>query len=444
MRQLTGMRGLSLVWLGQLVSLLGTGMTRFALTIWVWQITGEATSLALVGFFSYAPVVAMSPLAGALADRWNRKAVMALSDLGAGLATIVVLSLYVTGNLEIWHLYITGAIAGSFEAFQFPALSAAISAMVSPSQYGRANGMMSLADSASSIAAPILAGILLATIGIAGILVIDIVTFVFAVTLLLLVLIPQPHESTTGRAASGSLWTESLYGFRYIWQRKNLFWLQSTFLFVNLTGTLAVTLMSPMILARSGNSELALATVQSSLGVGGVVGGLLLAAWGGPQRRIHGVLLGFIFVGLLGQCLLGVGRVLAVWSVAAFFLAFFLPILNGSNRAIWQAKVESDVQGRVFAASRLLAQITAPVAMLLAGPLADRVFEPAMLPGGALADSFGWLSGTGPGAGMGLLTVFMGLTVVLTGVAGYLFTPIRDVEILLPDQQPLAPPGAEA
>jgi len=439
--QLAGMRGLSVVWVGQLISLLGTGMTRFAITIWVWQITGEATALALVGFFSYAPVVAMSPIAGALVDRWNRKAVMAISDLGAGLSTVIVLVLFTTGRLEIWHLYVTGAIAGAFEAFQFPALSAAISGMLRPSQYTRANGMMSLAEYASSIAAPIFAGILLAAIGIAGILVIDIVTFLIAVSLLALVFIPQPDRSSEGVEAAGTLWSESIYGFRYIWRRPSLFWLQSTFLFVNLTGTLAVTLIAPMILARSGNNELALATVQSALGVGGVAGGLLLAAWGGPQRRIHGVLLGFIGVGLLGQCLLGIGRDIVIWAIAAFFLAFFLPFINGSNRAIWQAKVAPDVQGRVFAASRLLAQISAPVAMLLAGPLADRVFEPAMQPGGALADAFGWLAGTGPGAGMGLLTVLMGLMVVLTGFAGYSFQLIRDVETLLPDHQ--AAPQAE-
>ncbi len=135
--QLAGMRGFSIVWAGQLVSLLGTGMTRFALTIWAWQMTGEATALALVGFFSFAPVVVASPFAGALVDRWSRKRIMIVSDLGAGLATVMILALYMTNQLQIWHLYIAGAVAGTFESFQFPAFSAAIAAMLPSSQYTR-------------------------------------------------------------------------------------------------------------------------------------------------------------------------------------------------------------------------------------------------------------------------------------------------------------------
>ncbi len=148
---------------------------------------------------------------------------------------------------------------------------------------------------------------------------------------------------------------------------------------------MALVLISPMVLARTANNEIALAAVQSMLGAGGVAGGLLLVGWGGPKRRIYGVLLGLVGAGLLGECLLGIGREPVVWSVAAFFIAFFPPLLNGSNQSIWQSKVAPDLQGRIFAARRLLAQFTAPLAMLLAGPLADYVFEPAMQPNGALA-----------------------------------------------------------
>ena len=157
----TGMRGFTIVWFGQLVSLLGSGMTQFALTIWAWQITGEATALALVGFFTFAPSILISPLAGALVDRWDRKQVMMLSDLAAGLSTIAVFLLYSTDSLEIWHLYVTGAFTGVFQSFQFPAYSAAISVMLDKEQYSRASGMISLAESASGILSPIGAGIFL-------------------------------------------------------------------------------------------------------------------------------------------------------------------------------------------------------------------------------------------------------------------------------------------
>ena len=180
----TGMAGFSVVWVGQFVSMIGTGMTRFALTIWAWQVTGEATALALVGFFSFAPVVLFSPLAGAIVDRVNRKVVMIVSDLAAGLSTIVILLLHLTGHLEIWHLYAAGFFAGAFESFQFPAYSAAISTMVDKKHYTRANAMLGMAGSASGIIAPMLAVPFLAILGINGVMAIDVATFVFAVLLM--------------------------------------------------------------------------------------------------------------------------------------------------------------------------------------------------------------------------------------------------------------------
>jgi MFS family permease len=179
------MAGFSVVWLGQVVSVLGTGMTQFGLTIWAWQVTGQATALALVGFCGFFPLVVMTPLAGALVDRWNPKLVMILSDLAAGLATIGIFVLLKTGHLEIWHLYAAAAFSGIFGAFQFPAYSASITLWLPKGQYTRANAMLGLVQSIAGVFVPIAAGTLLVFIGIGGILTIDIATFVFAITALL-------------------------------------------------------------------------------------------------------------------------------------------------------------------------------------------------------------------------------------------------------------------
>ncbi|MBE2237379.1 MAG: MFS transporter [Caldilineaceae bacterium] len=422
-----------IIWIGQFVSLLGTAMTRFALTIWAFQETGQATTLALVGFFSFAPTLIFSPLAGALVDRWNRKLMMILSDLAAGLSTGALLLLYATGRLEIWHLYVAGAFASAFESFQFPAFSAAMSLMVPKSQYGRANGLVSLADSATTIAAPVLAGVLLVVVGIGGVMMLDVVTFVIAVTAVLGVAVPQPKRSLEGAAAAGGLWQESLYGFRYIVERKSLLGVQLTFTISNFFNSIGIILIAPMILARTGNNELILGAVQSALGVGGLVGGLTLAAWGGPQRRIHGVLLGFIGSSLLGLTPMGLGQNVVVWSVAAFLMLFFNPFINGSNQALWQAKVSPDVQGRVFAARRLIAQVSGPLGILIAGPLADRFLEPAMQGDAWLSTLLSPVFGNGPGAGMAVLIVAAGLLGVTSGLAGYAIRAIREVDTLLPD-----------
>lgn len=428
-----GMRAFVVIWIGQVISLLGSAMTGFALTIWAYQVTGQATALALMVFFSFTPGVVLSPVAGALVDRWNRRLVMMLSDLAAGLATIAVLLLYTSGHLEVWHLYVTGFVAGIFQAFQFPAYSAAVTMMLPKEQYARASGMLSLAGSASGVLAPVAAGALLGVIGIGGIMAIDIVTFLFAIGALLFVQIPQPERSAAGAEGQGSLWEESLYGFRYILRRRSLLHLQLVFFSINFISAFAVVLLPALILARTDNNELILGSVQSIGAIGGVAGGVLLSTWGGPRRRIHGVLLGMLGVSLLSQLPMGLGRSLLVWGSASFILNLLIPILNGSNQAIWQAKVAPDVQGRVFATRRLIAQITFPLATLIAGPAADYVFEPALMADGALAAAFGWLVGTGPGAGMGLIFVITGILGAGVALGGYTFPSIRQVESLLPD-----------
>jgi DHA3 family macrolide efflux protein-like MFS transporter len=429
----TGMRAFWIIWAGQVISLLGTSMTNFGLTIWAFEKTGEATSLAMIAFFFVTPMVILSPTAGAIVDRSNRKLMMMVSDLAAGLTTIVQLTLFATGNLEIWHLYITAAVAGTFQTFQWPAFSAAMTLMLPKEQYGRANGLLELANAASNIFAPLLAGALLSIIGLTGLMAIDIVSFAFAIGALLLVYVPQPERSEAGREAKASLWQESLYGFRHIIRRPSLLGLQLVFMGGNLFASLAFTLMAPMILARTGNNELIFGSVNSAGAVGGVVGGLVMSAWGGPKRRALGVLGGWLLSGLLGETLLGLGQSLPIWLMAAFAGAFFAPVINASNQAIWQAKVEPDVQGRVFGVRRMIAWAIMPLAQLIAGPLADQVFEPAMQEGGGLADTFGWLVGTGDGAGMALILVLCGLGVALVAIVGYSVRVVRDAEDILPD-----------
>jgi len=160
--------------------------------------------------------------------------------------------------------------------------------------------------------------------------------------------------------------------------------------------------------------------------------------WGGPKRRVHGILLGMTAASILGMFPLALGVLPVFWFIGSFFNSFFLPTINGSNQAIWQAKVAPDIQGRVFAVRRLIAQITAPLAMLIAGPLADNVFEPAMMPGGALAGVFGGLVGTGPGAGMALMFLISGILGIFVGLGGYAFYVIRHAEDILPDHQKAA------
>ena len=429
-----GFFAFTVVWFGQVISLTGSSLSSFALTIWAWQFTGSATALALMGFFSFGPTVIFSPIAGALVDRWDKKWVMAISDLASGLSTTAIFILYSGGHLQIWHMYVAGAFSGLFQAFQWPAYSAAISVMVPKAQYSRAAGMMSLAEWGSGIFAPVLAGMLIGLIGIGNILLIDIATFIIAISVLFIIFIPPVPKSEEGEKSRSSIWRESLFGFKYIWSRPSLFSLQLVFFFGNLMSTLGGSLTSPMILARTNNNAQLLGLIQSVGSAGGILGALLITSWGGPKRRVNGVIFGWLLSGLFGQFLYGTRFGVPIWMAAAFAFSFFGPMINSANQAIWQSKVPPDIQGRVFSVRRLIAQIAAPLAMLMAGPLADQVFEPAMRnPVSPLAATFGWIAGTGIGAGMGLIMIFSGLAIVVIAIIAFLTPRIRNVETLLPD-----------
>lgn len=438
MKKPTGFVAFTIVWAGQIVSVLATFMTNFAITLWVYEKTEKATALALAQVFFITPFLLISPVAGVMVDRHNRKLMMMLSDLGAGLATVGLLVLQALGLLDIWHLYVANAIIGTFQAFQWPAYSAAITVMVPKEQYGRANGMMALVEAGPGVIAPLLAGAVWGFIGLTGIMLIDVVTFVLAIAALLVVAVPQPPVTEAGRRGQGNILKEAWYGFQYIFERPSLLGLQIVFLLGNLCSGLAMTLLAPMVLARTGQNAQIFSWVQSAGAIGGVVGGVLMSVWGGFKRRVHGVLLGWLWLGVFNM-LLGLGPHWLFWLTALFLAEAATPLVNSSNQAIWQAKVAPDVQGRVFSARRLIAWITNPLTPLIAGPLADFVLEPAMRPGGALTPIFGRIVGTGPGTGMTLLIIFSGSLIILLALGSYLFRAVRDVEVIMPDHQAEVP-----
>ena len=431
------------VWVGQLVSLLGSSMTLFALTIWIWQSTGKATNLALMIVASFGPAVLLAPIAGVVVDRWKRKTVLILSDLCCALAIVAIYALWSAGQLQPWQLYLASAFAGGSQAFQVPALSAAITMMVPKDQLARANGLLSLAQTSSSVAAPLLAGLLLALIGVRGILILDIISFIFGVATLMIARIPEPAR-TQGRNESSSLWSGALFGLRFISERPSLLGLLSTLFTANIFRTMCLVVLPVMILARTGNDNVALGVVQAAVGMGGVAGGLILTTWGGPRRLVLGMLVGILGSGLFGRFFMGLSQSLPMWAIFGFLGGLFSPFVNACNQAIWQAKVSPETQGRVFAARMFVAQISVPVALLAAGPIVDLWLEPAMAEGGGLSAMGGSILPLGPGAGVALLFVVAGMFEVVVVVFGFLWKPVRMAEELLPDHQVLEAAGEDS
>ncbi len=439
----SGMTGLIFVMAGQVVSILATGMTGFALSIWVFQKTNSATALGGMQSAFTIPYLLLIPIAGVLVDRYNRKLMMMVSDLAAGLGTISILILFATGKFQIWHLYVINAIIAMGNAFHWPAFSAAITTMVPKEQYGRANGMMSLVQTGPGVVSPLLAGTLLPVIGLQGILLIDVAAMLVAVSALMLVQVPNPERTVEGKAGQGNLFKEAAFGFKYIFQRPSLKGFVIILFIANLFMGFPNSVSVPMILSRTGNNSVVLGSVQTAGSIALVIGSLVVSAWGGFKRRIFGFSLGWMTYCIFGIIVFGLGRGLIVWIPASLLGCMLIPLGNSSSQSILQAKVAPDVQGRVFSARRLLTWAPDMFTPLLGGVLADYVMEPAMQPGGRLSNAFGWMTGSGPGSGMSLITVLSGILCVLTLLIGYLIPTIRNMEDLLPDHDQLlkAEPG---
>ena len=423
-------RSFLVIWFGQLVSLAGSGLTGFALGVWVYRRTGSVTQFALISLFTALPGIVFSPLAGALVDRWDRRWAMILSDAGAGVCTLGVALLLWAGRLEVWHIYLAMALSSTFSAFQWPAYSAATTLLVPKEHLGRASGMVQLGEAVAQIASPSLAGVLMGIIQVQGVILIDFVTFIFAVLTLAFVRVPRPEVTAEGQAGKGNLLREAAYGWQYITARPGLLGLLLLFAAANFTSGIVQVLFTPLVLSFA--TTVVLGTLLSVGGLGFLSGSLLMSAWGGPKVRVMGI---YFFELLQASMLFAAGFPPNVFILAVAVFGYFLgvPVVNGCSQAIWQSKTAPDVQGRVFAVRRMIAWSSLPLAYLLAGPLADRVFEPLLASDGALASSVGRIIGTGPGRGIGLLYILLGCVGLTATAVAYLYPRLRHVESELPD-----------
>ncbi|MFF7338402.1 MFS transporter [Streptomyces sp. NPDC008163] len=430
------MRTFLVLWCGQFASLIGSALTSFALGVWVFQQTGSVTGLGLVYLLTFLPGILVAPFTGALVDRWDRRKPLLLSVGGGVACTLVLATLYATDLLQPWHIYVTSAVTSVLTALQLPAFTATVSLLVPRAQLGRANGMVLFAQAVSQIVGPFAGGFLIAAVDLQGVVLVDCLSFALALGCLLTIRLPRPKATLEGSAGSGSLLGETAQSWRYITRRPGLLWLLVFYAVLNFAVGFVDVLITPLVLSFSETG--ALGTVMAVGGVGMVLGSVLMSVWGGPRRRIHGVL-GFSL--LLGLALtLGSLRAnLVLIAGAAFVFLFCSAVINASSRSIWQTKVEPDMQGRVIALENMVATSSLPVAYLLAGPLTDHLFQPLMNADGALAHNVGALIGTGAGRGMALLLLGCGMTILLTAVAGYLHPRLRQVEEELPDALPSVP-----
>jgi MFS family permease len=418
----------------QTISLIGSRMTNIGVGIWLFNHTGQTTPLLLAAFFAELPGVLGSSLAGVLVDRWTRRRVLLLADAGQAAGTLLLLLSFLSGSFQAWHLYLIVLFQGTFMIFQQPALDAATTMLVPEDRRERANAIRQMAFPLAGVFAPLLAGILYVLAGITGIIVIDLATFMIAVAAIYLIRIPQPKPTQEGQAVQGNVWQELIGSFRYLRKRQSLFSFVLYLTFINFLLNGPLELAIPYLISITG-SETVLGQLMGVMSLGALAGATLIAVWGGTRPRMHTLLPGLLLTGLM-FLIYGTARTPLLLGISLFFLMIPLPAMGALFVSILQVKTPPDMQGRLFALISQLGFLGATLSFLLIGPLVDHILEPAV-------DRPGWqwvepLVGSRPGAGIGLLLVGVGVTILISTLWIYLLPHIRRLELILPDYEALA------
>jgi len=361
------------VWSGQAFSLFGSQLVQFALIWYLTKQTGSATVLATATLVGMLPQILLGPIAGSFVDRNNRRRIMILADLGIALSTLVLVALFALGWVQIWHIYAVTLLRSLGQAFHAPAFSASTSLMVPKEHLARIQGINQMLNGGLNIVSAPLGALLLELLPMQGVLSVDILTALIAVSTVLPVAIPQPQrERNSADGKPIGFWADFREGFRYVlaWPGMLIIIVMATLINFLLTPASALT---PLLITEYfGKGVIELGWFEGVTGAGVILGGLLLSAWGGFKKRILTTFAGLIFLGLPFGVIGFLPADGFVPSLALMFIAgFMIPIVNGTLGAVMQASVDPSRQGRVFTLAGSLAQGMAPLGLVIAGPIAD-------------------------------------------------------------------------
>jgi MFS family permease len=425
-----GLRTLAFIWTANLISMFGTGLTGFAIGVWVYQRTGSVTGFAFIILAMLVPGLIFTPVAGFFVDRWNRRWVIILSDCGAALSALSIALLLLTGRFEVWYFFISLSLGGVFGVFRQLSLATIIPMLIPKQHFGRVSGLMQIGFPLTRILCPLVAGLMLSVLPIHTVILIDVCTFFVPISTMLLIRLPKLQASVEGNKSRASFWQGFISGFTFIKARRGALVLLILFNIYNITNGLAHALYQPLLLSFTSVKAVGLMTTIGACGF--LAGSLFMGVWGGPKRRIRGIFVYGLLYGF-GLMVVGIWESVPLIAVAFFGIIFGMPIIFGSVQAMWLSKTPPDLQGRVFAVWTMTHKASIPVAYLVAGPLADGVFKPLMAVDGSLAGSVGAVIGVGPGRGIALFYIAIGIVIVLTTTVCYLHPRFRLMEDEMPD-----------
>ncbi|MEU8380032.1 amino acid adenylation domain-containing protein [Streptosporangium sp. NPDC048865] len=432
-RAAPGLSRFALVALGQFVSMIGSSLSTLVLSIWVYQQTGSLTEFTLINAIGILPGIVAGPVAGAVADRWDRRRVMLISDSAAALAMGVLGLLVFAGGLRMWHIYLVVSVTSVAGAFQRPAYVAAVAQLVPKRYLGHANGITHLGMGLGTVIAPMIGAGLIGVIGIEGVVVLDVLSFLVGASALLAVRFPD----MLFRQRDESFLKEITNGWRYIAQRPPLLRAMRFFVVHHVLYMIGFSVIVPMLLTEQSTGMLGVTLAAG--GLGALCGSLAMGLWGGTPRRATGLIVALGVSGV-GMFVTGIENPYLP-AIGLFTIWFCDSIAEGHWLALVQTKVGMELQGRVLSLFMMTMMMTMPLGYLVMGPLAERHIQPLLEPGGALAATVGSVIGTGPGRGLALLVVLSGLLQLVWVIHGWRDRRLRFMEEQLPDAVPPADLG---
>ncbi len=401
-------------WLSQALSQFGSSMTSFALVLWVYTQKGTAMTVSLMTFFNYIPYIIVSLFAGTFVDNHSKKKIMLVSDTIAAICSIAMFFLSIGSGLQIWNIYLVNFIIGFMNAFQGPASAVAIGKVVPKEKLEQVSGMNSFSGNLVAVLSPIFAASLFAWGGLKLVLIIDLMTFLFAFLVLLFVL--KIPEDIAKKVEKKSAFTGCKEGFQYLKQNNGIFIVMITMALLNFFSRLTYeNILSPMILARSANDSVTLGIVNAVMGIGGIVGGIIVSTGKVKANSAKMIYISAFVSFLLGDIMMGIGRNVIVWSIAGLAASLPIPFINAGQMVILYQNIPEEIQGRLFAVRNAIQFSSIPFGILLGGLLADYVFEPFMLKENAVTLFLRMLVGEGAGSGMAVMFL-------CTGILGTLFS----------------------
>lgn len=412
-----------IVWFGQLISTIGIGLTAFSLGVYAFETTNTATAVALITLFTFVPNILLRPIGGVLADRYDRRLMMIVGDLGAALGLLFILVMVLTDSIQLWHMYVGVSISSIFSSVQAPAYRASATDLLDEKDFSKGSGLVQLAESAKFLFSPIIAGILLSVTTIDVILVINMMTYVVAI--LAVLVIRNKLKTALDHKEHQPWYYEILEGWNTIKNNRGVLMLVIIVSIVTFYLGFLETLIGPMLLSFTTAKTLGM--FQSISAIGMLVSSLLIGMFSMTKRYSYMLVIGLVLAGV-AFAMLGTSTNVVVLIAAGFLFLGSLPFVNTSADVLVRRNIPNDKQGRVWGIIGILSQIGFIIAYSSAGLLADKVFNPLLVEGGALADSIGSLIGVGPGRGIGLLFIIAGSLVVIVALITFRIQAIKALD----------------